>query len=137
MWQCPVCQRLFVREESVHTCKKFNEADLLLRKTPNAVELYQHVKEYLLSMQNVVALPVSYGLEFMVNRRFVTILVYKNHLKLIFTLIHPVDEFPIDHHTQMSKNRFVHVVDIECIDEFDDQIKSWLTESYQSVGLNL
>jgi len=137
MWQCPVCQRLFVREESVHTCKKFNEADLLLRKTPNAIELYQHVKAYLLNMQNVVAQPVSYGLEFMVNRRFVMILVYKNHLRLIFTLTHPVDEFPIDHHTQMSKNRFTHVVDIEYIDEFDSQIKSWLTEAYQSVGLSL
>lgn len=110
---------------------------MLLRKTPNAIELYQHVKEYLLNMQSVVAQPVSYGLEFMVNRRFVTILVYKNHLKLIFTLTHPVDEFPIDHHTQMSKNRFTHVVDIEDIDEFDEQIKNWLTEAYESVGLSL
>ena len=134
MWQCPDCKRHFVKESSNHVCKSFSEKDYLDKKPKNIIECYEHLKSIILSWENVIAEPNSYGLEFMGNRRFAAVIPQAGHLIIGFYLNYPIEEFPIEHCEQISRNRYSHSLKIDEIDDIDSQLINWLHESYINIG---
>jgi len=61
---------------------------------------------------------------------FLSILIEKDHMTLVFISAQPIDEFPVYQNYHRSANRWSNAVKIESPEELDEQLMQWLREAY-------
>ncbi|WP_281253720.1 DUF5655 domain-containing protein [Labilibaculum filiforme] len=64
---------------------------------------------------------------------FLSIYAKRKHLVLEFQLQREEDQFPIYLCKRLSKNRVLHRIAITELSDFDQQLKNWLQEAYQTI----
>ena len=133
-WKCPECRRSFSKENQIHSCRSYSRREIFQNKSPEMIVLYNQIEKWVLKLGDIVVDPVNYDFMFRGDRLFLGITPRKKNLDIVFCLRYNCDEFPILKSYQQSKNRFFHLIKIESNDEFDQQLQSWINESYQTVG---
>ncbi len=134
MWICPECGRKFSRNKQTHSCLEYDIEDLFSGKEQIARELYQHLTERVKEFGEIEVHAGKWGITIRRLSTFLSFLIEKNHLTLIFISAEPIDEFPVYQNYQHSGSRFSNSVKIESEDEIDEQLMRWLHEAWELAG---
>jgi hypothetical protein len=62
---------------------------------------------------------------------FLSIMIERDHLSLIFLCDRPIDEFPVYQNYHHSARRWSNAVKIEDSEEIDNQLLGWLKEAWE------
>ncbi len=88
------------------------------------------VIDHLVDLGDVVIDPVDVGLLVKKRRTFVELRPVRADLRLSMIHSHEIRDPRITRGQRLSGSRWVHFVDLAGVDDTDDQILGWLTESH-------
>jgi Domain of unknown function (DUF5655) len=133
-WTCPDCGRQFGRHKQGHVCvpaMSVNEyyADL----PPFHREVHEAVVDHLQSEDDVHVETVSVGVLIKHGRTIVELRPMKNWLALSIVLPRRVRHPRITRTMPMNNGWAAHVVRIYSVDDIDDQVRDWLSESMHTI----
>ena len=134
MWICPECGRKFARNNQSHSCTEYNAEDLLIGKSDQIRSLYD---DLIARVRDFGEVEIHAGKWNMTIRRlstFLSVIIEKSHLTLVFISEEPIDEFPVYQNYHHSGSRYSNSVKIESPDEIDDQLIRWLKEAWELAG---
>ena len=134
MWTCPNCKRQFRNRNQVHGCHNLKVEDLLLKRSKIINQLYHSLNEYISSLSKIRLEAVPPDVVFYkTETTFLALKLKTKWIDIEFFLNHHDDHPLVKKWLQTSKNRFVHIVSIDSMDEIDDQIKKWIRLSHQLI----
>ena len=131
MWQCPECGRKFTRNKQSHNCLQYSLDDIFFGKTEKARALYDALFSAISEFGEIDVYVGKYNLTIRRLTTFLSVMVEKDHLTLVFISSEPVDEFPVYQHHQHSAHRFSNVVKVEAFEEIDAQLLRWLRQAWE------
>ncbi|MBN2597413.1 DUF5655 domain-containing protein [Labilibaculum sp.] len=101
--------------------------------SPAISELFEILLSYMLTFKNLKIIYLKTCVQFKIGATFLSVYTKKNHLILEFQLQREEDQFPIYLCKRISKNRVLHRLAIGELSEFDQQLKNWLQEAYETI----
>jgi hypothetical protein len=131
MWICPECGRKFTRNNQSHSCIDYNIEDFFFGKSDDVRKLFNTLIERVLEFGEVQIRAGKWGITGRRLSTFLTVLIKKNHLTVIFISEEPIDEFPVYQNYQHSGNRFSNSIKIESVEEIDEQLLGWLKQAWE------
>jgi hypothetical protein len=131
MWICPECGRKFSRIKQSHSCIQYHIEDLFFGKTDQVRRLYEVLTARMMEFGEIDFHIGKWSLTIRRLSTFLSVMVEKNHLTLVFISSQPIDEFPVYQNYQHSATRFSNAVKIEYEEEIDDQLIRWLREAWE------
>jgi len=134
MWICPECGRKFARNKQSHSCIEYNIEDLFIGKGEIARVLYQALLDRVKEFGEIEVHAGKWGLTVRHLSTFLSVMIEKNHLTLVFISAEPIDEFPVYQNYPHTGSRFSNSVKIESADEIDDQLIRWLKQAWELAG---
>jgi hypothetical protein len=134
VWTCEVCGREFGKRQA-HVCIPALSVDSYFAARPPAErEIFEAVREHLESLGPVIVEPVGVGILFKGRRTFVELRPKTKWVDLSFGLERRAEHLRITRTTRTQTGRTYHGVRIRSVEDIDDQVRQWLTESYFSLG---
>lgn len=131
MWICPECQRKFARNNQSHSCVQYDAEYLFIGKGEETKRLYQALIDKIKEFGEIEVYSGKWNLTIRHLSTFLSILIEKQHLTLVFISAEPIDEFPVFQTYQHSAKKFSNSVKIESEDEIDDQLIRWLKQAWE------
>lgn len=132
LWRCPKCSRPFANQRQSHSCGNYSVEDFLKGKSPQAISFYKHFAAMVQECGQVMLAPAKTRVGF--------------QARMIFASINKLQDTRLDAHVVLARRlespRFtkiesfsprnhVHHFQIRSLDELDDEVRSWLQESYR------
>ncbi len=134
VWACEVCGREFGKRQA-HVCIPALSVDTYFAaRPPGEREIFEAVREHLESLGPVIVEPVGVGILFKGRRTFVELRPKTKWVDLSFGLERRAEHPRITRTTRTQTGRTYHGVRIRSVEDIDDQVRQWLTESYFSLG---
>jgi predicted transport protein len=130
---CPDCKRTLLGPNQYHSCYITDKETHLQKMSPDISELFEVLLSYLITFENIEIIYLKTCIQFKIGATFLSVYTKKNHLELEFQLHREEDQFPIYHCKRISRNRVLHRLAIGEVSEFDQQLKNWLKEAYQTI----
>ncbi len=130
-WTCPKCNRSFVHTDQWHSCVKMSETDHLKKCNESALVLYDTLKGVCNEFGPYRIEAVKASIVFKKQSTFLDVKTRRNHINLEFALKEPYDDFPVTKVFKYSKNKYIHFVQIQELEDLDNQLIGWLKESYE------
>jgi len=135
MWTCPKCKRSFKRKNQQHSCTLISSASLFEKREPALKKLYDRIVKEVKKLgeyrEEAVRPDVIF---FKTKSTFLGIKVKKDHLEIEFFLEKLENIAPVSKYLQTSKNRVVHLVPINQVEDIDRQLINWIKRSYVLVN---
>jgi len=129
-WICPECGKLFRNRNQWHSCFTLNLEDHLRNKP-------ETIRNVVLDLISEVELfgpielnPVKSVIQVKAGATFLSIKPKKDFVELEFQLGEEIDQFPIHKTVRISRNRVLHFIYIQSGEDINDQLKTWLKDSY-------
>jgi len=130
LWTCPECGRKFEREGQPHSCKII-PFDKHFEGKPYGKELYEKLKDALIQKIGFFKLEsLECCIHFFSTFTFAAVKIYKEKIRLDFTLSRKLESERIIQSVKMSPNRYLHYIEITNENEIDEELMKWLTEAY-------
>lgn len=130
LWTCPECGRKFERKGQSHSCK-IVPFDKHFEGKPFGKELYKKLKD---GLKQKIGYFKPESLEccihFVSTFTFAAVKIYKEKIRLDFTLNHKLESERIIQSVKMSPNRYLHYMEIIRENEIDEELMKWLQEAY-------
>jgi hypothetical protein len=133
-WICPECGKLFRNRNQWHSCFTLNLEDHLRNKP-------ETIRNVVLDLISEVELfgpielnPVKSVIQVKAGATFLSIKPKKDFVELEFQLGEEIDQFPIHKTVKISRNRVLHFIYIQSGEDINDQLKTWLKDSYLLVS---
>jgi len=130
LWKCPKCGRQFERKNQSHSCKDFPLEQHFYRKEKGKM-LYE---KFRMAVKNQLGFFKIESLEccihFVSTFTFAAIKIFKDKIRVDFSLDHKIESKQIKKYTQMSANRYLYYIDIISEDEIDGDLMEWIQEAY-------
>jgi hypothetical protein len=129
LWECPKCGRRFEKRNQSHSCKLYPLEQHFTEKI-NGELLYKKLKltlEEALGPFKIESLECC--IHFVTTFTFAAVKVYKNKISIEFSLNHKENNSRIKQVTPMSKNRFLHCIDILTENEINEELVDWIREA--------
>jgi predicted transport protein len=131
MWTCPNCGRTFKRKDQQHTCTLISKDSLFAKRPPGLKTLYEKIVKQVEKFGNYREETVNPDVIFFKTKStFLAVKVKKDHLDIEFFLDHLEDTPPVSKYLQTSKYRVAHVVPVDRVEEINEQLISWIKNSY-------
>jgi hypothetical protein len=135
LWHCPKCGARLVSRNLWHSCGRFTLEALFARSAPEVLAAARKYVALLESLGDVQVLPQKTRLVAVARVRFAGLYPRKDHFMAAFAL-----------HRWLSSPRIVKTVDygprwrghyvrIESAADVDDELRAWLQESHDVVGV--
>lgn len=129
-WSCPGCGREFAKRQA-HVCVPAMAPDEYFAGRPQYErEVFEAVREHVMSLGPVIVEPVSIGVLFKGKRTFAELRPKQKWVDLGFGLnrraVHP----RITRTSRDRQGRTWHGTRLRSAAEFDDEVRAWLIESY-------
>lgn len=130
LWECPKCGRQFTKINQSHSCKQYPLEQHFIEKS-NGELLYKKLKLNVEKTMNRFKIEsLECCIHFVSTFTFAAVKVFKDKISIDFSLNHKVINKRIKQITQMSKNRFVHCIDVFTETEINAELVSWIQEAY-------
>lgn len=130
LWTCPKCGRKFARHGQSHSCRPFPLA-LHFEGKPASKLLYDQLKKAI--KKNIGTFKIE-SLEccihFVSTFTFAAVKIFKNKIRVDFSLERKVSSRRINQFVQMSAHRYLFVVDIIYENEIDTELLQWIQEAH-------
>lgn len=131
MWVCPECGRKFTRNKQSHSCIQYDPDFLFAGKGDQVRGLYAVLISRIQEFGEVDIHIVKWNITIRHLSTFLSVMIERDHLTLVFISAEPVDEFPVYQNHQRSAHRYSNVVKVESLDEIDDQLIRWLKQAWE------
>ena len=132
-WTCPTCKRVLPGPNQFHSCYITNKDAHLKKMSENIQEVFETLLSHLNSFENIEILYLKTCIQFKIGATFLSIYPKKDRLELEFQLNREEDFFPVYKCKRISKNRVLHSVAVEDMDEVDTQLINWLQDAYNTI----
>ncbi|WP_461637462.1 DUF5655 domain-containing protein [Labilibaculum euxinus] len=130
---CPNCKRKLSGPNQYHSCFISDKETHLQKMSPTIAELFEALLSYLITFEKLEIIYLKTCVQCKTGATFLSIYTKRNHLILEFQLQREEDQFPIYLCKRISKNRVLHRIAVGGLSEFDQQLKNWLKEAYQTI----
>lgn len=130
LWTCPQCGRQFERRNQSHSCRPF-ALEKHFEKKPYGKMLYEQLRQTLQKQVGDFKVEsLECCIHFVSTSTFVAVKIFKDKIRIDFTLSRSVKSARFHQAVQMSVHRFLYYVDIKTPVEIDDELVQWLQEAY-------
>jgi hypothetical protein len=130
LWTCPKCGRQFERCGQSHSCRPF-PLDQHFERKPEGKLLYEKFKK---SVKKRIGFFKVESLEccihFVSTFTFTAIKIFKDKIRVDFSLSRKIKARRIRQHVQMSASRYLYVIDINSETEIDEELMEWIKEAH-------
>ena len=133
MWSCSVCNREFSRTNQRHTCTSIKPRDHLKGKSASIHRLYEQL---IVGIQQRIPAKfdaISFAINIKAQRNFGMIFVLKDKIKVEFHLKRKILDSRF-HKTVYFDNKHAHVLFIHTLQDIDELLLDWISESYEVIG---
>jgi uncharacterized protein DUF5655 len=135
VWICPKCGARLITKNLWHSCGHFTLEALFARSDPSVVRLARKYVDILRTLGDVQVIPQKTRLVCVARVRFAGLTPRKDHFVASFAL-HRWLKSPRVSRTQDYGPRWrLHSVPIRSVDDLDDELKAWLQEAHDVVGV--
>jgi hypothetical protein len=135
LWVCPKCGARLVSKNLWHSCGESTLEELFAKSTPEALELARKYVALLESLGDVQILPQKTRLTCVARTRFAGLVPRKDHFIAGFALPSAREDGRILKREDFGPRWHIHHVRIRSEADLDDQLRVWLKESYETLGL--
>ena len=140
-WTCPRCGRAFRARSARHSCAS-QPPEALLKPYPDALPLYEAVRDVVLSFGPVEVEATRTQVAFRAARRFAYLWMPRiafgrgpADLHLTFDLARRLDSPRVKEAVQPRPGLWTHHVVLARPSDLDAEARAWLRESYETRGL--
>jgi hypothetical protein len=135
LWICPKCGARLISRNLWHSCGRFTLEDLFRNSPPEILELARRYVELLHSLGDVQVIPQKTRLVCVARVRFAGLSPRKNGFRVAFALRRWLKSARIVKTEDYGPRWRAHFVDIRSAGDLDDELKAWLKESHDTVGI--
>jgi hypothetical protein len=135
VWICPRCGARLVTKNLWHSCGAFTLEALFPRSDPSVVALAWRFVDMLRALGDVQVIPQKTRLVCVARVRFAGFTPRKDHFVASFALHRWLTSPRVRRKQDYGPKWRVHFVAIRSVDDLDDELKAWLQESHDSVGM--
>jgi hypothetical protein len=137
VWICPRCGARLITKNLWHSCGRFTLEALFARSNPSVVNLAGRFVDILRTLGDVQIIPQKTRLVCVARVRFAGLTPRKDHFVASFALHRWLKSPRVTRKQDYGPTWRVHFVPIRSVDDLDDELKAWLQESHDSVGMQL
>jgi Domain of unknown function (DUF5655) len=135
VWTCPRCGARLITRNLWHSCGHFTLEALFARSDPSVISLARRFLDILRTLGDVQIIPQKTRLVCVARVRYSGLTPRKDHFVASFAL-HRWLKSPRVIRTEDYGPRWrVHSVPIRSPADFDDELRAWLQESHDVVGM--
>ncbi len=130
MWQCPNCNRIFQRKEQPHSCKRVSIEEHFYNKEL-AKDLFDKLFETVekeIGECEIISLPCCVHL--FGKYDFLAALPKKDRLEIRFALNRVLGSPRLAQAAPLSQNSYKNCIDLKTTEDIDEELISWIKESY-------
>lgn len=132
-WVCPRCGRGFGRTNQWHSCVVPAGSEQALAGRPAEQRaIHDTVLAHLRDLGPIRVEPVRATIMIKRVRTFAELKLGRDHVELAFLLSREIDSPRILRKLRLSANRVAHVVRLDRNADVDDEVRTWLTEAWES-----
>ena len=135
LWICPKCGARLVSMNLSHSCGRFTLEALFAKSEPFVLDLAKQYVEMLHSLGDVQVLPQKTRLACVARVRFAGLLPKSDCFLAGFALHRWLDSPRIVGREDYGPRWRLHRVRVSCPEDLDDELRGWLQESHDIVGL--
>ena len=135
VWTCPRCGARLVSRNLWHSCGRFTLEDLFAGAAPGVLELARGYVPMLRSLGDVQVLPQKTRLVCVARVRFAGLTPRKRGFQASFALHRWLDSPRIVKRVDYGPRWRAHHVNVQAHADLDDELRAWLQESHDVVGL--
>ena len=135
LWICPRCGARLISQNLWHSCGSHSLEQLLVHSAPAVLELGRACVAMLESLGDVQVLPQKTRLVCVARVRFAGIHPRKHDLLLAFALRRWLVSPRIVKTESYGERWCAHFVRIQSLEDVDEELRGWLQESHDTVGL--
>ena len=135
VWTCPRCGARLVTRNLWHSCGRFTLEALLARSDPSLITLAERFVDLVRTLGDVQVLPQKTRLVCVARVRFAGFTPRKDHLVASFALHRWLDSPRVIRTHDYGPRWCAHFVAIRSADDLDDELREWLQESHDAVGM--
>ena len=130
-WVCPNCDREFASANQAHFCVPGITVDDLLARHPRWVsEIYRAVIEHLRTLGPPHEDAVNVGIFLKSDRKIAEFRPRVRSVLFSLYLPYELSDPRIARTLPVAADRIVHMINLTSVDQVDDQLRDWLTETY-------
>ncbi len=130
-WECPLCRRSFGRRQQSHECEPAESIDSWFADRPPAWrEIFDAIASHLAELGPVVVEAVSVGVLIKRSRTFLELRPKRGALSLSLLLSRAIEHDRVRRSIRTSARRVALFIDLHDVDDVDDQLRGWISESY-------
>jgi len=135
LWVCPRCGARLVSRNLWHSCGRFTLEDLFAKARPGVLDLARSYVDLLHSLGDVQVIPQKTRLVCVARVRFAGLSPRRGGFRASFALRRWLQSPRIAKMADYGPNWRGHFVDIRSAGDLDDELRAWLEESYETVGM--
>jgi hypothetical protein len=135
VWICPDCGARLISKNLWHSCGDFTIEDLFAGARPGVVELAREYALLLQSLGDVQVIPQKTRLVCVARVRFAGLYPRKTGFRAAFALRRWLRHPRIVKTDDYGPRWRGHFVDIRSAADLDDELRAWLQESHDTVGV--
>lgn len=130
LWTCPKCGRQFEREGQLHSCRFYALEQHFVRKETGRLlyEAFKKAVEKQVGPFKVESLECC--IHFFSTFTFAAVKIFKDKIRVDFSLSNELKSERIQHAIQMSSHRYLYYIDIKTANEMDAELMQWVQEAY-------
>ena len=134
-WTCPRCEREFGKARQAHTCVPGITVDQTFAGRPAWQQpIYDAIVDHLATLGPVHADAVYVGVFLKRVQKLAEVRPKTRSVSLELVLPRAVESTRVARRITISPARVVHVVKLTDVAQVDDELRAWLTESYDNAG---
>jgi hypothetical protein len=135
MWTCPKCGARLVTRNLWHSCGRFTLEDLFARSDPGVLRLARRYVRLLRSLGDVQVISQKTRLVCVARVRFAGLTPRKDHFVAGFALHRWLSTPRVVRTEDYGPGWRAHFVPIRSAADLDDELRAWLQESHDVVGM--
>lgn len=135
LWVCPQCGARLVSRNLWHSCGRYTLEDLFANAAPGVLDLARRYVELLYRLGDVQVIAQKTRLVCVARVRFASLYPRKRGFLAAFALRRWVDSPRIHKRTDYGPRWRYHFVLVQVDTDVDEELRSWLQESHDTVGL--
>ncbi len=133
---CPKCGAKFVTKNSWHSCGQATLDDWKARMGPRARELYDRFERMIAACGEYHVAPAKTRIAFLGRVRFAGITsLSEKGMTCGFALPHPLKSPRFAKIEEVGSGWWAHRLRITDVTQLDEELQSWLRESYRLMGM--
>src|SRR5262245_18995744 len=135
VWRCPKCGARLISKNLWHSCGQFTLEGLLAGSEPSVLALAKRYVAMVQSLGDIQVIPQKTRLVCVARVRFAGLTPRKDCFLAAFALQRRLKSNRIVRHVDYGPRWQGHYVRIETPADLDDELRAWLKEAHDVVGM--